>query len=461
MFSSSLPPPAPVHRPLAGFFAGILAITFTLNAQVGYSTLRTGGGGTQGTRANRQTLDAPPPQAQQERAAGVDAPPPLILHRRGPVSAPARAGPAPLSPPTGPLGESGSSIPGAPWAGTGGVCSGVSIAPPDGVDAHAYVVVSAADVDAKLYPCFQTTLAHWELEHYHKQPPLPFCTHDPAVDEVISGALHKYHFWSSPNDFRVLIATGPCTPSRPYMLDIGANIGLFTLVGAYHGCAVLAFEPLAENNHRLLQTLVLNGLQSKARVYKHAVGRKYERVTLGFRATNPGSSGINLGGTSTETVEQITIDALLAGPERHAFAAQGLPSLNGSTINMVKIDTEGWDVAVFAGAVDTILRGRVPHVLVEFSPGDAHGTAMCDPTAFLRVLYDAGYTMYEHGRAYSRDAALTWVVPHGLSGKGKRVWEVWFLLEAPAEALVASDLLKDRPGAGGNPGLPKEGRRAR
>jgi hypothetical protein len=42
----------------------------------------------------------------------------------------------------------------------------------------------------------------------------------------------------------ILLSTGPCSEDRPYMLDIGANIGLFTLLGAYRGCHVLSFEPL-------------------------------------------------------------------------------------------------------------------------------------------------------------------------------------------------------------------------
>lgn len=106
---------------------------------------------------------------------------------------------------------------------------------------------------------------------------------------------------------------------------------------------------------------------------------------------------------------------------------------------------------MFQGALNTIIGGGVPHLLVEFSPGDAKGTAKCSPLAFIDALYSAGYTMYEHGKAYSREAAEQWVVPHGLTGKGKRVWEAWFFKEEAAERLVELKFLKDRPSEAGNP----------
>lgn len=255
-------------------------------------------------------------------------------------------------------------IPGAPLAGTGDICSDVAVVPPDGIEAHQYTVVEAKDVDKDKYHCHPANLKHWEFEHYHKQPPVPFCTHDPKVDKVISAHLSEYGWWGAPDEFRILLSLspegGPCTKERPYILDIGANIGLFSVIAAFHGCHAFAFEPLAENNHRLVQSLLLNGVEDRVRVFKHAVGRKYLPVTLGFRAGNPGSSGINLGGDSSETVEQITIDGLLAGPEAAHWEGQTvtlgmkadvkdnkprpqvtLPRLTGDKLNFVKIDTEG------------------------------------------------------------------------------------------------------------------------
>jgi FkbM family methyltransferase len=163
----------------------------------------------------------------------------------------------------------------------------------------------------------------------------------------------------------VLLASGPCSEERPYMLDIGANLGVFTLIGAERGCHAVAFEPLSENIHRLWHSVKKNGYEDRVILMQHAVGKYFTDVTIGFRPSNPGASGINLGGSKTETVQQITIDGLLSSKNAPKFAtaeAKGLPPLTGQYINFVKVDTEGYDVAVVHGMMRTFVEGKVPLV---------------------------------------------------------------------------------------------------
>jgi hypothetical protein len=57
-----------------------------------------------------------------------------------------------------------------------------------------------------------------------RQPQLKFCTHDPKVDTVISGAIHRYGSWFSGSELSKLAARlpgGRCSPSKPVVLDIG------------------------------------------------------------------------------------------------------------------------------------------------------------------------------------------------------------------------------------------------
>ena len=182
---------------------------------------------------------------------------------------------------------------------------------------------------------------------------------------MISKHLHEWSFWGSPDEWMVLLAAGPCTAERPYMLDIGSNLGVFTLIGAERGCHAVAFEPLSENIHRLSHSVKTNGYESQVMLLQHAVGKYFTDVTIGFRPSNPGASGINLGGSKEEVVQQITIDGLLLGKNPPAFKdakAKGLPPLTGQYINFVKVDTEGYDVAVVQGMMRTFVEGRVPLV---------------------------------------------------------------------------------------------------
>ena len=224
----------------------------------------------------------------------------------------------------------------------------------------------------------------------------------------------------------ILLNFKPCTKARPYMLDIGANIGLFTLIGAEKGCHVLAFEPLSDNIQRTAHSLIANGYWDQVKLFKHAVGKFFTTVTIGFRPSNPGSSGINLGGSKSERIQQITIDGLLLGHSPPSFEGKGLPKIEGSRINFAKIDTEGYDVAVVAGMMRTLIEGRIPHMLIEFGPMDAQGTAGCDPEAFVRMMYENGYFMYEFGKRVELALLVGEMLPEALSGKGRRVFEAWF-----------------------------------
>jgi hypothetical protein len=108
---------------------------------------------------------------------------------------------------------------------------------------RSWAMQTAADHDPAATPCHWTNMTHWALK-YRGVEPIKICTHDPSVDTVISAHLHKWGFWAAPDVFLQMLDSGPCTAERPYMLDIGANLGLFTLMGAQQNCRVLAFEPL-------------------------------------------------------------------------------------------------------------------------------------------------------------------------------------------------------------------------
>ena len=242
---------------------------------------------------------------------------------------------------------------------------------------------------------------HWSEMWHPAVPmkPMNVCTHDPKIDTVISHFLHTYHFWGSPDDYLILLATGPCTPERPYMMDIGANLGVYSILGASRGCHLVAFEPLSQNILRLKASLDENGWGERSLLYKHAVGKSHATVRIGFRPSNPGASALGHGGDEEEVIDQITIDNLLLGKNPPVFkapkGARELPPFLGRYINFVKIDTEGYDTAVFDGALSTLMEGRVPHILIEFTPGDAQGTAGCDSWNFMRLIYANKYRMYE------------------------------------------------------------------
>jgi hypothetical protein len=57
---------------------------------------------------------------------------------------------------------------------------------------------------------------------------MSLCTHDPAVDAVMSGRIHASGVWFQNtvwSDFRRMLVDGSCPADRPVVLDLGLNIG--------------------------------------------------------------------------------------------------------------------------------------------------------------------------------------------------------------------------------------------
>lgn len=169
------------------------------------------------------------------------------------------------------------------------------------------------------------------------------------------------------------------------VLDIGANIGYFTLQLARHAGPqgrVVAFEPEPENVALLRRNVELNGYRT-VEVVGAAVGDGPGTVTLHVAAENRGDHRLfgEADGRPTLEVPMVSIDAYLAehGIER---------------VDVVKIDVQGAEGLVFAG-MRRLLAERPPRLLlVEFWP---FGLRRCgqDPAALLDSLASVGHRIEE------------------------------------------------------------------
>src|SRR5918995_3384481 len=146
---------------------------------------------------------------------------------------------------------------------------------------------------------------------------------------------------------RQLITPGSC------VVDVGANIGYFTLYFAswmQNGGKVLAIEPEAVNYARLQRAVSRAGLDSIVEIVCVAAA---ETVGDGLLEINPIHPGDHKLGTSGVSVAITTIDTLLAG--------RGWPE-----VSLLKIDVQGAEARVLAGARETIDRFG-PTLLIEVS----------------------------------------------------------------------------------------------
>ena len=139
-------------------------------------------------------------------------------------------------------------------------------------------------------------------------------------------------------------------PERPTVLDVGANVGFFAWrVAAVRPAArILAFEPEAGNHGRLEG--LLRALGVAAETPRCAVGAAPGSATLYLRNSVTHSLRADWhrdldAGAGTEDVALTTVDL--------ECARRGI-----SQIDLLKIDTEGAEADVLAGAVEMLPRTR-------------------------------------------------------------------------------------------------------
>lgn len=138
-------------------------------------------------------------------------------------------------------------------------------------------------------------------------------------------------------------------------MDVGANIGSFTVLAAgAAGADAIAVEPGTEAMRRLAQNVRLNDLSDRVRLVEAALGAAEGcgHLTEGLDTMNRLVSGAEEG---TTPVRLTTVDRLV----------------DGRAPMCIKIDVEGGEHAVLAGAASTLADPRLLALIVEVNASDA------------------------------------------------------------------------------------------
>lgn len=134
-----------------------------------------------------------------------------------------------------------------------------------------------------------------------------------------------------------------------YFLDIGANIGAFSVSVAreFPRLKVCAFEPAPANLTLLEENLRLNGLKNVT-IFPFALSDRRGSAKLDFQSALPGDSRLGNGSVTIETrrLEEI------------------LPDISMTATVVIKIDVEGHEPQVLNGIGDC-LRGRPVYLMIE------------------------------------------------------------------------------------------------
>jgi FkbM family methyltransferase len=180
-----------------------------------------------------------------------------------------------------------------------------------------------------------------------------------------------------------------------HVLDIGANIGVFTVeladrVGP-HG-TVQAFEPVGRSYALLARSIVENGFDGRVRLHRVAVAEGPGRVGMlvGARARNMGGSEI-----VASDIEDAGEGFVIEHVDAVALDAFDLPR----PIEFIKVDIEGAEGRFLRGATSLLAEDR-PVVLSELYDEQLQRVSGCTGEVYVSEMKRLGYEcrLLENGR---------------------------------------------------------------
>lgn len=170
------------------------------------------------------------------------------------------------------------------------------------------------------------------------------------------------------------------------ILDVGANIGFFSIFACRHTRAtVLSFEPEPKNYHQLCTAIKAKKLEHRVVPQQLAVNNTSGDVDFYLSELSPMDHKlVNTRSTRHIKVPGVSVDD---------FLSTMMPE-NDRPISLIKIDVQGLELKVLSGMTDTLKKHGYPPILVEFSPNDLQA-AQVDPKQFLTAFAALNYVPHD------------------------------------------------------------------
>jgi FkbM family methyltransferase len=178
---------------------------------------------------------------------------------------------------------------------------------------------------------------------------------------------------------------GDPSTSKGLVLDVGMNIGWFTLLSRAMGHRVVSFEPNAMNHLRACESLKANGwiADGSVAIYKLGVSNVDDKTLQLTYGVNPGAASFRSDKKTEEHVvadiDMVTLDTM--------WKQDGWKE-----VKLLKIDVEGLDALVIEGAKGLLKSGVVENIFVEFS-----GLMEPEYAQMASTIVQSGYSLKVFG----------------------------------------------------------------
>ncbi|XP_061182433.1 uncharacterized protein LOC133190759 [Saccostrea echinata] len=183
---------------------------------------------------------------------------------------------------------------------------------------------------------------------------IKICTHNPKQDTMISAFVHEFATWEQ--DF--LNATGDILTKNPHItfVDLGCNIGVYTLFAAKLGISVVSVDIFYKNLALLSESLEINSLKENVTLVHNAISDQRQNVTIEVVENNIGGSYVKPL-KNDKMSRQIIIGSI--------FMDDLIPLIKTKDV-FVKMDIEGTELKALKAAKNFLQAVNVKGILMEW-----------------------------------------------------------------------------------------------
>ncbi len=201
--------------------------------------------------------------------------------------------------------------------------------------------------------------AGWQIQSRIFQRPVvyPFLENSRLiVQSGMTGATGN--IYTGLHDFEEMMFLLHLLRPNDIFVDVGANIGSFTiLASSVAGAKSISFEPVPATFRHLTHNVAINDNSFLVELYNCGVGKEKGKLsftsgydTMNHIVTNPSGSI-----PGTIEVDIVTLDEIL----------------NNRIPVLIKVDTEGFEMAVLQGAKSTLAHPSMMAIIIELN-GSCH-----------------------------------------------------------------------------------------
>jgi FkbM family methyltransferase len=208
--------------------------------------------------------------------------------------------------------------------------------------------LDTSDVDTKMCVPLKT-----------RRGPTPICIYPPEIDKQISTHIFKYNSWEPPetNALQELLLKDP----HLNLIDIGANIGVYSLLAAKLNRKVVAVEANVENVKKLHRSIRYGNLENLITTCANAISNEYTQLQVDIILNEN-----NIGGNRVEKLAATSEPGHRRTDAVHTIKMDDLLEVITFRSAILKIDIEGYEFKAFSASSKLFATVDVPYVFMEW-----------------------------------------------------------------------------------------------